>query len=403
MRLLFVHERFGAMAGAEVNAFVTAEELKRRGHTVGILHGTGTGRQEDRWREVFSDRFSFNDGDAEATRAAVEEFRPDVIYVHKLAHLRVLEALVESRRALVRMVHDHDLYCMRSYKYHPLTRKVCARSASPYCLFPCGAMLARNREGGLPFKWASYAAKKKEIRLNRRFDRMIVATEYMANELAKNRFDPGRIEIHPPVPRTLERAAQSSFSGRNLILCVGQVIRGKGVDVLLEALASVAAVFECVIIGEGSHRSFCETLSRRLGLEGRVRFEGYVPHEELRAYYGDASIGVMGSLWPEPFGAAGLEAMRHGLPVVAFDAGGIREWLIDGHNGLLIPWMDRTAFAAGLERLLKDKAQARLMGERGRKLVEQKYDFNRYIDSLEDLFARVVREHQPDRAEAIRT
>ena len=47
-----------------------------------------------------------------------ESFRPDVIYVHKMADLGVIEALLETRRPCVRMVHDHDIYCMRSYKYN---------------------------------------------------------------------------------------------------------------------------------------------------------------------------------------------------------------------------------------------------------------------------------------------
>jgi glycosyltransferase involved in cell wall biosynthesis len=100
-------------------------------------------------------------------------------------------------------------------------------------------------------------------------------------------------------------------------------------------------------------------LSRELGLSDRVFFKGYVAQQELQAHFRDASLAVMSSVWPEPFGAAGLEAMRHGLPVVAFDAGGIKEWLVDGKNGFLIPWMDRAAFAARVEELLRDKTLAR--------------------------------------------
>jgi len=78
--------------------------------------------------------------------------------------------------------------------------------------------------------------------------------------------------------------------------------------------------------------------------------------------------------------------------VVAFDAGGIREWLIDGYNGCLVPWMDRAAYAARVEELLRNKALARQMGERGRELVTEHYDFSSYITGLEALFARVVAE-----------
>ncbi|HWY76501.1 MAG TPA: glycosyltransferase, partial [Verrucomicrobiae bacterium] len=285
------------MAGAEVNALATATAMERRGHTIGILHGARTGQQEALWEQAFPHRFSYcgtNPGDA--ARAALDQFEPDIAYIHKLADFGVLSALLDSERPAVRMVHDHDLYCLRSYKYNPLTRNICTRPASGYCVFPCGATLARKRDGLLPFKWVSYTAKRREIELNRRMERMIVASQYMADELARNGFDPRRVEIHAPVPHTPARHEQSSLSDRNLVLCVGQVIRGKGVDVLIESLARVRANFECVIVGDGNHRPFCEKLSRRLGLGDRVRFKGYVPHAELHGYYADASVAAISSV-----------------------------------------------------------------------------------------------------------
>lgn len=403
MKLLFVHERFGAFAGAEVNALLTASELKRRGHEVALLHGESTGKGEAAWREVFEQRFDLVAASpAEATLSAIAHFQPDAIYVHKLADLSVIEALVRSGRPLARMVHDHDLYCMRSYKYNPLTRNICQRAASSYCVFPCGASLARNRNGALPFKWISYRAKLRELALNRRFHRMIVATNYMRDELLRNQFDPERIEIHAPVPRSPEDVPQSSFSDRNLIIYTGQIIRGKGVDVLLESLARVKVPFECAIFGDGSARAHCEELARKLSLNDRVFFKGYVAQDELRQHFQDASLAVMSSVWPEPFGAAGLEAMRHGLPVVAFDAGGIGEWLVNGHNGFLVPWMDRDAFAARVEQLLRNKKLAQCLGAQGREFARDKYDFGNYISGLETMFERLVEKHQAPNGGALK-
>jgi len=303
--------------------------------------------------------------------------------------------LLDSGVSLVRMVHDHDLYCMRSYKYNFLTRRICERRASPFCLVPCGAFLARESEGRFPFKWVSYPAKMKELELNRRFDCLIVATRFMRQELVRNGFSPDRIEIHAPVPLALEDGSGSAFSDRNRIIYAGQIVRGKGVDVLLESLARVTAPFECLIFGDGSHRPFCEKLSRKLGLSGRVQFKGYLPAETLDLYYRDCSVAVVSSVWPEPFGATGLEALRHGVPVVAFDAGGIREWLTDGVNGFLAPWMDHAAFAARVGQLLRDKSLARELGENGRQTVARRFPFSKYIDGLERLFARVARQTQP--------
>jgi len=396
MKILYVHERFGALAGAEANAHITATELGQRGHSLGILHGPGTGKNEAAWEKTFPARFALTAGDNRAVvEQAVATFQPDVVYVHKTADLSVVEALVASGRPLVHMVHDHDIYCMRSYKYNFFTRRICTRPATPYCIFPCLACVVRNTGGGFPLKWVSYSAKKHEIEMTRRFDRMVVVTRYMQAELLRNGFDPRRIEIHAPVPRMGDPNLRSSFSDRNLILYAGQIIRGKGVDVLLEALALLDVKFECVILGDGNHKAACEQLSRKLGLADRVHFKGFIPQDELKGYYRECSVVALSSVWPEPIATIGLEVMRYALPVVAFDAGGIQDWLIDGQNGFLVPWMDRRQFAARLKQLLTDKPLARQLGENGLKFVSERYDFDQYIRDLETMFTRVIQEHRP--------
>jgi len=322
----------------------------------------------------------------ERARAALQTFKPDILYIHKLKDLRLFEALLHSAVPAIRMIHDHELYCLRNYKYNPLTRAICTRSASGFCVFPCLAPLARNRNGRFPVKWASYSDRLEEMRLTRQCRELIVYSEYSKAELVRNEFDAARIHIHTPILCWGHGGPVSSFSKRSLILFAGQIIRGKGVDLLLKALSKLTVPFECTILGDGSHRSRCEKLSARLGLNERVKFAGYVPHGQMRDFYLEATVFAMPSVWPEPFGMAGPEAMRYGLPVVAFDAGGIREWLKDGHNGFLVPWMDTDAFARRLQLLLTNKNLAREMGKQGLLYVNASYDAASQIDRLQRLF-----------------
>jgi glycosyltransferase involved in cell wall biosynthesis len=390
MRLLFVHDRLGAFGGAEANILATARELGRRGHDAALLHGGASARGGADWPEAFPRRFAVGSADAAGVlQAALAQFQPDVVYVHQLPEPALLPAILGCGRPSVRMIHDHSMYCMRGYKYNPLTRRICRRAASAYCVFPCGASVARGG-GAFPLSWVGFRAKRREIGLNRSFGRLVVATRYMKEELLRNGFADERVEIHPPVPAPAQDGGTPSFSARNLIVYAGQLVRGKGVDVLLESLARVSAPFECAVLGDGPHRTACERLSARLGLAAHVHFAGFVPQAQVAVHYRDASLAVMSSLWPEPFGATGLEAMRCGLPVVAFDAGGISEWLLDGVNGFLVPWMDRAAFAAGVDRLLADKALARRLGEAGRRSAADRFGFAAYIDGLEGLFARAA-------------
>jgi len=389
MNILTVHDILGSLGGAETNVFATADALSRRGHQVGLLARRSSGKGEPAWRDLFGQNL-FWMGD-QSPVALARRFEADVIYVHKCESLPSIEALLKGGAPMVRMVHDHDIHCLRSYRYNPLTRHVCTRPAGAHCIFPCLAPLKRNRGGGAPFRWSSFAEKQRELALSRRFDRNIVATEFMKHELVINGFDPAKIEICPPVPRAVE-LLRSTFSDRNLLIFAGQVIRGKGVDVMLRALAKVRAPFEAVILGEGNHRPYCEKLCRQLGLENRVTFKGFIPQTELQEFYREASAVLVPSVWPEPMGLVGLEAMRNALPVVAFDAGGIRDWLRDGENGFLVPWMETDLYAEKIDTLLADKQLARTMGARGYARFERDYDFDDYITRLEELFSRVADE-----------
>jgi glycosyltransferase involved in cell wall biosynthesis len=327
----------------------------------------------------------------------LESFGPDIIYFHTLPDVDVLEALLNSSVPVIRMVHDHSLYCLRSYKYNPLTRAVCQRSASVYCAFPCMAPIARDRKGVFPLKWAGFAAHRRELELSKQCKAFIVYSEYSKAELVKNGFDAEEIHIHIPM-RCRDSAPTSSFCERNVILFAGQIIRGKGVDLLLKALAKLNVPFECLILGDGNHRDYCQRLCARLNLADRVQFRGFVAPHELQKFYVDASVFVVPSVWPEPFGMVGPEAMRYGLPVVAFDVGGIKEWLIHGENGFLAPWMDTSRFAARIEELLRNKEVGRRLGHNGRERVNRVYSAPHQVDTLEQIFMSVAVESKRNAA-----
>jgi glycosyltransferase involved in cell wall biosynthesis len=400
MKLLFVHQNSGDFGGAETNIYLSAEALRERGHEVSLLYRQDTGRNVQTWENLFQPAFRLPfAGDVEFIEAVLDQVTPDLIYLHNFSDLDAVEALLNSGRPVVRMVHDHSLYCMRTYKYNYFTRRTCTRAASPFCVFPCLASVVRNREGVLPFKFASYSQKQREIRLNRRCQRVVTYSEYLKAELVRNGFEAEKIAICVPIRQRFEEEPTSSFSDRNLILFAGQMIRGKGVDALLRALARVRTPFEALLLGDGSHRRHCERLAHGLGLAQRVRFQGYVPPARLKEYYLEASVFVMSSLWPEPFGMAGPEAMRYGLPVVAFDAGGIHEWLRDGQNGYLVSWNDTVRFAERLDELLRDKSLARKLGRQARESI-RRYESSRQINLLEELFRDTLRRSTGARASA---
>lgn len=383
MKICWLQEKCGAFGGAEANVLWTAGALAARGFENHLLCTERTGIAEERWTSAFQSIRVLAPDEAPASAAAA--IQPGAIWIHNWTRSGDFQALCKTGIPAARMVHDHAMYCMRHYKYHPLTRKNCTRPASPACVFPCMAFLQRGH-GRFPVRIASYFSKLREIADNRALDRVVIASEFMRGELLKNRFAPEKIHLLPPVP---PESAEILPSGEDpgpvpgRILYVGQVIRGKGVDLLVRALAGLSGDWHFALAGRGGALPKVEALIDRLGIRPRTTIYGHLAPSDLARLYREAQVVVVPSAWQEPFGMVGIEAMRQRRAVVAFASGGIPDWLEDGVNGLLAPTGDVDALRAAIARLLANPELAREMGLRGAEIASRKFSFQTYTDRLE--------------------
>jgi len=392
MKILWLNAKLGAFGGAEANVLATARALKARGWHNELMYLEKTGVAMEPWNDAFDASWNVS-GELEEQRA-IRESSPDVIWIHNwpesafFARLRVLGI------PMARMVHDHALYCMRQYKYHPLTRTNCTRPASLACLFPCMAFLQRST-GRWPIRFASLTKKLEEIRDNRHLERAVVASQFMKGELLKNGFAEDKIRILAPIPEETpdqktcaESAAQGGIPGR--VLFIGQVIRGKGVDLLIRALHGLDGDWHLALAGKGSALEKCRALISQFGMESRVTMCGHLNPVELSAQYRQARIVVVPSAWQEPYGMVGIEAMRHARAVVAFDVGGIPEWLTHNENGRLVSAGNVEALRATLRDLLNNPEACRTLGLNGFKKSASIFSFSKSIDNLQSMLLELV-------------
>jgi len=214
----------------------------------------------------------------------------------------------------------------------------------------------------------------------------------MERELIVNGLDPGRVAIVPPIPAALAQARPIAPSGRHEVLYVGQVIRGKGVDLLLQALARVPGDWHATIVGTGNHLDACRALAETSGIAARVTFAGWVSHDALEPYYARAAVCVVPSRWPEPFGMVGVEAMARGRPVVGFAVGGIPDWLEDGVTGILAPEADTNALGGAITSLLTDPQRAAALGAAGLARVRERFQPDQYLDRLMHILGEALGE-----------
>ncbi len=176
------------------------------------------------------------------------------------------------------------------------------------------------------------------------------------------------------------------------VLYAGRVRPEKGVVVLVEAMKMVQEVVPgatLTVAGSGEDLDRVKELARRLNLEESVDFRGIVPRDELADLYSSAMVSVVPSTWEENFGMVGLEAMAGGTPVVASDLAGIREWLTDGENGLLVPPGDAAALASALITLLSNGELRKRMSQKARERAEE-FDIHKKVEMLCTVYEEVL-------------
>src|SRR5262249_26077651 len=136
----------------------------------------------------------------------------------------------------------------------------------------------------------------------------------------------------------------------------------KGGHLFIEAMpmaADALGPLHATFAGDGPEMQRWQALATRAAVaDPRLTFEftGWVDEPRKRDLFERADVAVVPSILPEPYGLVGPEAARFGVPAVAFDVGGISDWLCDGKTGCLAPGDPPTArgLAAAIVRCLKD-------------------------------------------------
>lgn len=374
--ILFVGEYCGFVGGVERYMARSAYLLSRHGHHVSGLAFRETADAQ-LFCSSFKKMFRFD-------QLLLERPRFDLVVVHKIPSAHYLKKLKELYRVVI-FVHDHEYYCPRKSYYHPFTRKNCRFSYHPLCCTLC-ASLKRPRGWreppfnlGIPFLRLWREVKKSE--------RFIVISSFMRGILIRQGIPEEAVSLIPPAIGHYGGASPENAERDARLLVLGQLIKGKGVDQLLDALPMIRHHFALDILGTGNAERELKRQAAKFG--DKVRFHNWTSEPEkylLRAY-----AVILPWRWQEPFGLVGPEALAHGAPLVGFDVGGIREYLIDGETGLLVPPGDIPGLARAIDALLDDPAGARRMAENGRKLVEERFSEEKFIAGWDAFIREAVK------------
>lgn len=194
---------------------------------------------------------------------------------------------------------------------------------------------------------------------------------------------------------------RTRYKGRIILMTIGALIGRKGHDLILRALARIVPEeprILYIIVGEGNTRKTLEALVDELHLRNHVEFCGERTRDDLVALLQIANIYVHTPKYShgkfEGFGIVYLEAGACGKPVIATDTGGVRDAIIDGQTGIIVPDLDIPGIANAVLQLLHDPEKACRLGEQGRAYAKE-HDWPIIAGKYIDLYHRMQHEPHP--------
>jgi len=346
MRILVVTHQLARVGGIEtyLDALLTA--LAARGHSLALACELGAGGFPETigvppgvpvWCES-----ELGPG---AVIAQARPWSPDLVFLQGQSHID-FESAFCALAPVVFFAHGHFGACItseKSFKFPAVS--ACQRRFGWQCL----TLYYPRRCGGLsPLTMLrEYSSQSRRLKLMRQCSAIVVASDYMRREYVLNDVPPQLIH-RVPLPAGNEYSpgqliARSKEPDRELrVLFAGRMSPVKGGTLLLDAIPMVAASLQrplrVTFAGDGSERRRWEARANAIKSSQpavTIDFPGWLAPDELNRLIADVDLLVFPSVWPEPFGLVGPEAGKYGVPAVAFDVGGVSEWLIDNVNGVL--------------------------------------------------------------------
>ena len=193
----------------------------------------------------------------------------------------------------------------------------------------------------------------------------------------------------PPADRASLRREWDIPDGASLLLAVGRLVPQKNHLVAVKALAHVPDAV-LVILGDGPLRESLEQEAALLGVDDRLRLPGFRP--DARAIMAAVDVVVMPSVW-EGLPAVALEALGARAPLIAAATPGLKDWLTDGVDALLVPPHDPEMLGRAVLRLIHERNLVATLARGGARTFEQHTE-KAMAENYSILYTELVERHR---------
>lgn len=376
--VLLVTPRWVRDGGVGAHLSASASALVRAGMQVSVLAARVEDSEQTPGVRVFHNPQLFNrEASMEARLGEALATGPAIVHFHQLDEP---DAVTFARRSAPVLISAHGFLACTSRVHYFRPGQECQRAHGPGCvpnLIARGCAHTRDPRT-LP---GSYRRAGEALEALERADLAISYSSAVDRHLAINGLTRRRIVPYFP---TMQAATNAAPALERRVLFAGRLVAPKGVPILIRAARKVDAQF--VICGDGRELEPMRRLAKRMGVEDRIEFAGWLGPAQLADEFARAAVVVVPSLWPEPFGLVGIEAFAASRPAIASMTGGVGDWLTDGVSGIGVPAGDERALAQALSSLLADPAAQQRMGEAGHQTVMAKFSPEHHVAAIREAY-----------------
>lgn len=389
MKILLIHDYGTATGGAELQMLALRQKLRDRGHDARLFSS----------RAFFTDSPFLADYGCFGTltrlqvlsqtangsaywhlRRILADFQPDVVHVRMF--MWQLSPLILPLLKSVPCLYQTAVYkaiCPLGTKVLP-DGSACSEQAGLACL----------RQGCLtPQSWAVLMVQRQLWqRWRGAFDAVVALSHGMKAKLEAAGIAPVEV-VHNGVPA---RPMRPPLTDPPTVVFAGRLVSEKGVDVLLQAFATVKTQVpqaRLLIAGQGAEAERLQLLAANLNISSSVTWLGHLSRSEMEQTFDAAWVQVVPSLWEEPFGNVTTEAMMRGTAVIASAVGAQPEIISQGETGFLIPPNQVEALADALLQLLCNPTLAEQMGQAGHQRALTHFSEDRCTEQFLEIYQRL--------------
>lgn len=304
----------------------------------------------------------------------------------------------EGQDRLQRLLKDHRgrfWVQLHDYRDMCLTARKCFGDELTECHFPLSSMCMAWHflgpgcgKGRNPIKMTKrYRLLQDRLETIRQADRVLVFSEYMAHVARYNQIDHHKIQVTPPWQSSVAspQFIRPEISGPVEILWVGRVVPEKGTQEFVQIVQNIIAQYpgklRATVIGDGTDMP---KIKRQLAGVPPTQIEllGWLGREEIFKRLQKCHAVVCTSIWPEPYGLMGVEAMAQGRMSIAYHSGGVETWCTPSSGGILI---DPHRLEDTLLTFIQDPEMVISRGERAWNEFQNHYSRDQMLQKLRQL------------------